>query len=183
MSYLGSPFQHDLFVSYSHGAFPDNHDPELKRWSQKFAEDLRAELAGSGEFDAISVFLDEGERSDENVDRTEQLTGLLRDRVVNSALFTLLMTPHYLRSKWCRQEFDWWCEQHHPDTLGAGGRAYVCRVRPNDQAAWPEPIKDLVGHFCYDQDKEPDMARPSPGVARSAIWTTTTTCWSPCPEG
>jgi hypothetical protein len=158
--FLGEPFEHDLFVSYSHGAFEGTHDSDLKLWSQKFAKDLRAELKGTTEFEKISVFLDEGERADENVDRTEQLTGLLRDRVANSALFTLLMTPHYLRSKWCRQEFDWWCEKHHPDTLGAGGRVYICRVRPSDQATWPEPIRDVVGYFCYDRDKNPDKAPP-----------------------
>jgi hypothetical protein len=160
MSFLGEPFKHDLFVSYSHGAFKGKHDSHLKLWSQKFAEDLRAELAGSGEFDDISVFLDESERPDENVDRTEQLTTQLRERVVSSALFTLLMTPQYLKSKWCLQEFDWWCEKHHPDTLGAGGRVYVCQVRPSDKAAWPNPIADLVGYHLYDRDKETEKARP-----------------------
>jgi hypothetical protein len=160
MPFLGEPFQHDLFVSYSHGAFKGQHDADLKLWSQKFADDLRAELAGTTEFEKVSVFLDEGERSDENVDRTEQLTRLLHDRVAGSALFTLLMTPHYLRSKWCRQELDWWCEKHRPDTLGAGSRVYICRVRPSDGGAWPEPLKDVVGYFCYDRDKPPDKARP-----------------------
>jgi len=158
--FLGEPFKHDLFVSYSHGAFRGKHEPELKAWSQKFAEDLREEIALLDGFDEISVFLDESDRSDENVDRTEQLTGLLQGRVVGSALFTLLMTPKYLRSKWCRQEFDWWCKKHHPDMLGAGARLYVCRVLPSDEGNWPEPIKDVVGHFCYDRDKEPEMARP-----------------------
>ena len=160
MCFLGEPFKHDLFVSYSHGAFAGTHNSDLKLWSQKFAKDLRAELAGSGEFNGISMFLDEGERSDENVDRTEQLTGQLHASVTGSALFTLLLTPHYLRSKWCRQELDWWCGKHHPDTLGAGSRAYVCRVRPSDQATWPEPIKDVVGYFCYDRDENEDKARP-----------------------
>ena len=45
MGFLGEPFRHDLFVSYSHGAFAGKHDSDLKLWSQKFAEDLRAELA------------------------------------------------------------------------------------------------------------------------------------------
>jgi hypothetical protein len=158
--FLGEPFQHDLFVSYSHGAFPDEHNSALKAWSQKFANDLREELRGTPEFKAISLYLDESDRSDENVDRTAQLTGLLGDRVANSALFTLLMTPHYLRSKWCCQEFDWWSTKHLPDALGAGGRVYVCRVRPSDQTSWPEPIKDVVGYFCYDRDEDPDKARP-----------------------
>jgi hypothetical protein len=160
MSFLGKPFQHDLFVSYSHGAFRGQHDSDLKLWSQKFAKDLRKELAGSDGFEEISVFLDEGDRSDENVDRTAQLTDLLRERVINSALLTVLMTPHYLRSKWCRQELDWWREKNHPDTLGAGGRVYVCRVRPTGDAVWPEQIADLVGYHCYDRDKDPDKARP-----------------------
>jgi hypothetical protein len=158
--FLGEPFKHDLFVSYSHGAFAGNHDADQKLWSQRLAEDLRKELAGTAEFENISVFLDEADRPDENVPRTEQLTGLLRDRVAGSALFTLLMSPHYLRSKWCRQELDWWCEKHHPDTFGAGGRIYICRVRPSNEGTWPEPLKDIAGYFCYDRDKDPDRARP-----------------------
>jgi hypothetical protein len=160
MSFLGEPLKHDLFVSYSHGAFKGEHNSDLKLWSQKFAEDLRKELAGNTVFEEISVFLDEGERSDENVDRTEKLSRLLHGRVAGSALFALLMTPHYLRSKWCRQELDWWCEKHHPDTVGAGSRVYVCRVRPSDETDWPEPLKDVVGFFCYDRNKDPDKARP-----------------------
>ncbi len=160
MSFLGEPFQHDLFVSYSHGAFKGENDSHLKRWSQMFAKELREEFAGTTEFKDISVFLDESKRSDENVDRTEKLTGLLHDRVAGSALFALLMTPQYLRSKWCRQELDWWCERHHPDTFAAGSRISVCRVRPSDEDAWPERVKDVVGYFGYDRNKEPDKARP-----------------------
>jgi hypothetical protein len=160
MCFLGEPFQHDLFVSYSHGAFVGTHDSDLKLWSQKFAKDLRAELIGAGEFDGLSVFLDEAERSDESVDRTAQLTGQLQDRVTRSALFALLMTPHYLKSKWCRQEYEWWSAKHHPDTLGAGDRAYVCRVRHSDSAAWPDALRDVVGYFCYDRGKDRDKARP-----------------------
>jgi hypothetical protein len=160
MSFLGEPFKHDLFVSYSHGAFNGQHDSELKRWSQKFAKDLRAELAGTTEFEEISVFLEEGDGSDENLDRTEQLTALLRDRVANSGLLTVLMTPQYLRSKWCRQELDWWCEKNHSDTLGAVSRIFVCHVLPTDDAVWPKPIKSVVGYFCYDRNKAPDEARP-----------------------
>jgi hypothetical protein len=36
-SFLGEPFGHDRFVSYSHAAFAGNHDPDLKLWSHKFA--------------------------------------------------------------------------------------------------------------------------------------------------
>jgi hypothetical protein len=61
MCVVGKPFEHDLFVSYSHGTFKGQHDSDLKLWSQKFAEDLRAELAL--ELEEISVFLDQSERT------------------------------------------------------------------------------------------------------------------------
>ena len=50
-----------------------------------------------------------------------------------------------------------------------GDRAKMARCRrpparlpvlPSDEDGWPEPIKDVVGHFCYDCDVEPVMARP-----------------------
>ena len=47
MGFLGKPFKHDLFVSYSHGAFKGQHDSDLKRWSQKFAKDLQAGVRSS----------------------------------------------------------------------------------------------------------------------------------------
>lgn len=160
MGVLGKPFEHDLFVSYSHGAFKGQHDSDLKLWSQKFAEDLRAELAGTPEFEEISVFLDQSERSDESVDRTADLARHLQRQVQDSALLTILMTPHYLRSDWCRQEREWWCAKHQPDVLGAGDRIFVCRVRPTGEAPWPAELPAAVGYHCYDQNKEPDRARP-----------------------
>ena len=158
--FLGEPFEHDFYVSYSHGAHNGQRDTDLMLWSQKFAKDLRAELAGSREFEDISVFLDESDRSDESVAIPEQLADLLRNRVTNSALLVIVMTPYWLRSKWCRQEFEWWCEKHHPDSLDADGRIFICRVRQSSEADWPEPIQDLLGYFCYDRDKKPEMARP-----------------------
>ena len=160
MSYLGEPFRHDLFVSYSHGSLAGRLDSDLKLWSQRFAAELRSELEGLPEFEGISVFLDEDDRADESVDRTERLTGQLREHVKQSALFTLLMTPHYQRSRWCRQELDWWSEKHRPDSFGAGERLYLCRVRPSDEKDFPDQLKDLVGYFCYDRAKPPDKARP-----------------------
>lgn len=159
-SFLGKPFRHDLFVSYSHGAFAGEHDAELKLWSQKFAKDLREELAGTTEFQKFSMFLDESERSDESVDRTADLPEHLQRRVAKSALLTILMTPHYLLSDWCRQEREWWCEKHHPDALGVGDRIFVCRVRSTEDEPWPSVLPAAVGYHCYDKSKEPDRARP-----------------------
>ena len=65
--YLGEPFAHDVYVSYSPGAAGER-DPDLNAWSRKFADDIRVELLSVGEFEHLSVFLDESDRSHENVD-------------------------------------------------------------------------------------------------------------------
>jgi hypothetical protein len=46
MSFLGEPFKHDLFVSYSHGDFDRPGDPKLKAWSQAFIRALPDGSAG-----------------------------------------------------------------------------------------------------------------------------------------
>jgi hypothetical protein len=147
----------DVYVSYSHGAFGGDGESDLKVWSQKFAHDLRAELAGTLEFQGVSFFLDESSRSDE---AAGLLWDQLRSRVTGSAILVILMTPQWLRSKWCRQEFEWWCEQQNPDALGVGGRVFVCRVLPTDEAGWPMPLQGVGGYFCYDRDRDPGEARP-----------------------
>lgn len=160
MSFVGNPFKHDIFVSYSHGAFDSNHDPDLKQWSNKFVNDLRNELVGTAEFEDLSLYLDESNRSDESIDRTANLSEHLMQSVRVSALLTVLMTPHYLRSNWCRQEREWWHEVQESDTVPTKGRVFICRVRPTDDASWPSDLPMAAGYHCYDQNKEPDRARP-----------------------
>ena len=93
----------DVFFSYSHAAFEGRSNSELRRWSQKLAKDLREELSFSG-VENLSLYLDESERKDESVDPTELLGSQLKEKVAGAALLALLMTPHYLRSEWCKRE-------------------------------------------------------------------------------
>ena len=44
MSYIGKPFEHDLFVSYSHGTIEGAGLSPLKRWSDGFIRELESEL-------------------------------------------------------------------------------------------------------------------------------------------
>ena len=152
-------FPIDVFFSYSHGAFEGQSHSELKRWSQKLAEDLREELSFSG-LENLSLYLDESERKDESVDPTEVLGSQLKEKASSAALLTLLMTPQYLRSEWCRWERAWWKERNHPDPLSVGGRVFVSRVYPTEEADWPAELKGLLGYFFYDKDKPLEVARP-----------------------
>src|SRR5262249_32630970 len=129
------------------------------RWSQKLAEDLREELSVSG-LANLSLYLDESARTDESVDPTEDLSRQLKAKVSSAALLTLLMTPQYLRSAWCRRERAWWQERHQPDPLSVGGRIFVSRALSTNEDEWPEELKGLLGYFFFDKDKLAEEARP-----------------------
>lgn len=151
-------FPVDLFFSYSHGAFSGQSNSELKRWSQKLAEDLREELNFAGL--EVSLFLDESDRQDESVDRTESLDLQLRSQVEGAGLFLMLLSPQYLRSAWCRQELAWW-QARSGDAAGAeGSRLFLVRVHPTDETTWPQGLGQIPGYFFYDRDLPEEQIRP-----------------------
>jgi hypothetical protein len=152
-------FSIDVFFSYSHAAFHGRSDSELKRWSQKLANDLREELLYL-QFEDLRFFLDESEREDESVDPTEKLGDQLKEKAVSAALFALLLTPHYLRSEWCRLEREWWKNRNPADRLSVGGRVFVANVHPTDETDLPDELKSLPGYFFYDKNKPFELARP-----------------------
>lgn len=151
-------FPVDVFFSYSHGAFSGQSNSELKRWSQKLAEDLREELNFTG-LD-VSLFLDESDRQDESVDRTESLDLQLRQQVERAGLFLMMMSPQYLRSAWCRQELDWWQGRSGGDAFAVGNRLLIARIYPTNEAAWPKGLGEIPGYFFYDRDLPEEQIRP-----------------------
>jgi hypothetical protein len=156
MCFLGEPFEHDLFVSYSHGAFAGVDHLPLKKWSEALAADLEAQIRQIRLFREADVFRDVNERPGHGVDPTEPLTDQLKEHIARSALLVILMSPDYVASGWCQKEREWWWERQMSDTFGAGGRVFVCRVMPNvkrlpwsqqqDAEDWPLELKDDQGH-------------------------------------
>jgi hypothetical protein len=165
LAYSGQPFAHDIFVSYSHGDVEGTGESRLKQWSQAFARELEAELRAQPRFGRdIRIFLDQHHRPSQAVDPMAALTEQLRADIGGSAVLTILMSPHYLRSEWCRQEREWWSETQRQLALPTDGRIAVARIWPT-QEAWPDVLNDsrgepLVG-FCF-YDKENAELRPQP---------------------
>ena len=81
MSFLGEPFKHDLFVSYSHGDFDGSGKSNLKTWSQAFVRELEGELRQHPKFRELKIFLDQHHRPDQGLDPMEALTEQLRDEI------------------------------------------------------------------------------------------------------
>jgi hypothetical protein len=169
MCFLDKPFQHDLFVSYSHGDVDRSGESKLKTWSQAFARELEGELRQAPKFGEVTVFLDQHRHPSQSVDPTVQLTKKVKDEVGAAALLIVLMSPHYLLSKWCGDERDWWlaCQPNH--RLATDGRIVVARIWPTDPPwsddPWPPTLADerghpLVGFTFYDLKNA--VSRPWP---------------------
>lgn len=165
MSYVGPPFKHDVFLSYSHGDFDGSGNSILKQWSQGFARELERELRVLPNIGAdIAVFLDQHHRPGQGLDPTSPLTDQLQSQIAASACLAVLMSPHYLRSQWCTEERDWWCRSQDANGLPPSGRIAVARIWPTADP-WPNNLCDqhgepLIGFNFYDKVKA--ELRPQP---------------------
>lgn len=172
MPFLENPFEHDIFVSYSHGDFDGAGHSPLNSWSQQFAKDLDNQIRQIRHFRELRLFLDESQRPDQGVDPTIPLTTQLQHDIKASGLLLILMTPDYLASEWCTNERDWWFAENQQTGIEVEGRVFVCRVIPNvtnlewksstDHEIWPDVIKDQEGHgltgFWFHSRDDVDFA-------------------------
>jgi hypothetical protein len=183
MSFVGDPFDLDIFVSYSHGDIQGNGQSPLKQWSQSFVRELQIEL--QVEINAATkLFLDENPRPGQGVDRMAPLSGDLKDKISGAAILTVLMTPQYLGSYWCRQERDWWIESQRRHGIPHENRIAVARVLPTVHTDWPPVLTDgagnrYVGVHFFDRSLEtgarpygwPQVNGATGGLFRDAVVT------------
>jgi hypothetical protein len=147
MAFVGSPYRHDIFVSYSHGDVQGDGRALLKQWSQGFVRELELELRAFFDLGAeIKIFLDQNQRPGQGVDPMAPLTAGLKSEVAASAILAVLMTPQYVGSHWCKQEREWWVEAQRDFGLPHHKRIAVARVWSTGETPWPEHLVDSDGH-------------------------------------
>lgn len=149
LSYVGDPFRHDLFVSYSHGSDADG-DPTLQGWSLAFVRELERELRADRAFrDTLSLFIDAQGAQGQRLDRMAPLTDQLDAHVGAAALLLVLMTPDYQASSWCRDERNWWAAKQADLAIDPAGRVAMVRAWPVPaewpDGPWPAPLADRAG--------------------------------------
>lgn len=145
MPFVGDPFRHDVFVSYSHGDVQGDGASPLKQWSQSFVQELRREL----QFEinaAIDIFIDESARPGQGVDRMAPLSDDLNTKIGAAAILLVLMSPQYLGSVWCGKELDWWVAAQADTGIAHATRIAVARVLPTGDAEWPKLLTDDAGN-------------------------------------
>lgn len=166
MTYVGAPFEHDVFISYSHGA-DSSGEPYLKAWSGAFVAALERELRVERRFrNDLRVFLDQQLRPGDGIDPMAALTDQLQAQISGSAILLVLMCPDYLASKWCGQEREWWCA--HQDAIGfpSNGRISVVKILPTSEP-WPLTLTDSSGQNLVGFSFHVDMG----GIDRPVGWT------------
>ncbi len=146
MAYVGPPFAHDIFVSYSHGD-DGSGQSFLQPWSAAFARELERELRADRRFrQQLKIFLDENQRPGQGIDPMAPLSDQLRKDIGAAAILLVLMSPDYLASQWCAEERDWWCARQRELGLAADERIAVVRVWPTEDEPWPPSLSDSRGH-------------------------------------
>jgi hypothetical protein len=165
MPYLAPHFHHDVFMSYAHGHIPgvlsSNSevlvDP-LKRWSQALIDKLREDLGSLfTEFDELDIW------DDRSIDPTAPMTDELRNKVKNSCLLLIMMSPRYLASAWCTDELTWFEHQFTERRKGLG-RVFIVRAVSTDCNKWPAFLKDERGHadlgFLFHRETDDENVEP-----------------------
>ena len=146
LAYVGDPFLHDLFITYSHGGDDGSGRGYLLPWSESFKNELNREFRVNRKFrDGLRIFIDKDHRPGHGVDPMEPLTDEMREQVGASAVVVALMSPDYLASDWCARERDWWHQRQRELDLPAKGRVAVVRILPTEER-WPESFTDSEGN-------------------------------------
>jgi hypothetical protein len=160
MAFVGSPFVHDLFISYSHGGDDGKGNGYLQPWSAAFAQALESELRADRKFrETLRMFLDRDLRPEHGVDPMAPLTEQLNEQIGASALLVVLMSPDYLASRWCADEREWWFSTQQTLGLPTDERVAVVKIWPTEEA-WPPRLTDsrgepLVGFMFHAQSDGP----------------------------
>ena len=156
MSFVGDPFSHDLFVSYSHGAARDTGRSRLASWSETLVEELEVELKDvEPAFDKrLDIFIDK------ELDPTLHLTPQLKGKVGDAAMLLVIMSPRYLASDWCQKELSWFEAEIKGRDKGKGC-VLVVRALPTEGAEWPRILKDdrgetMLGFLFHPEPPEDD---------------------------
>ena len=141
MAYLPR-FEHDVFVSYSHGV-PDGTGV-LKKWTLDLVGKLEGHIReGHPEFIGLAIW------KDPMLDYTLQLAPQLEGVVKSSAILFIVMSQFYLKSPWCKKEGHWFCEQIQDHS----GRVFMIHAQPTDKSEWPKFLNDLPGFPFHGQQK------------------------------
>nr|WP_295832735.1 toll/interleukin-1 receptor domain-containing protein [uncultured Azospirillum sp.] len=172
MSYVGEPYEYDVFVSYAR-AEKETGAPLLMNWSQHVARTLRMQLASVLNKNPNLQFQDSLDQ--DHLRSGEHLSDVFQDRIRRSAVMLIMMSPYYVTSTWCREELACFFDQTRKDGRNLAQHCVVLLLGPVPDTDWPEELKDRMGKPVFYRDYVDDATELPIGIMNHSDPTLTET--------
>lgn len=140
-------FENDIFISYCHR---DNISPENESgWVDHFHDQLEISLNRRSGGKKITLWRDKRLKGNTLFDDR------IREKVLNSVLFLVLLSPNYLNSEYCRKELNlFYCQTRttpYPISINGDLRILTILLRNIHHEKWPTQLKGTTGFPMNDQ--------------------------------
>lgn len=147
-------FEYDVFISYAH---LDNQP--LVEGEEGWISELHRVLERR-----LAMLLGETPRiwRDKELRGNDYFDDVIAKGFHKAALFLSVVTPRYVRSDYCRMEFEEFCRKAQEEgSLAVGDRARVMKVlkTPIELGEMPPPMPDLLGYEFFRFDPESGKLR------------------------
>lgn len=175
MSFVGPPYTHDIFISYSHGTDGSGEDSYFKQWSRCFWKTLEKNLKAYQKLRGFTLFFDESPGRGLGIDNTINLDRQIETFVRGSATFVPLLSHRYFGSTWCQRELEMWCDEQQRKGRLTEGRLIPIQIwgeppdtlwerDPARKNTWPEVLADTVfsGLIGFDFYSAAEMLKGLP---------------------
>src|SRR5689334_3419938 len=138
-------WDHELFVSYAHvddRYFLDVH----LGWVSQLVEVLRRELeVEAGRPEEVRIW-----RDSEALRGNHAVSPEISRRVRSSALLLVVLSPGYIKSRWCQQELELFVESRGTE----GDWIFVVEKIPVERDRWPAVLRNRKTYsFWYADDQ------------------------------
>lgn len=152
-----SAFERDIFISYCH---TDNENPIGVGWIEVFHKILGIRLR-----QILGARVPEEEPSiwrDARLQGNDEFAEVLADELRKVALVVSIMSPSYVRSKWCAREVSEFCqaaEERGGLIVGNKTRIFKVLKTPVERGEHPAVLQGQIGYEFFTLDKETKIPR------------------------
>ena len=147
-------FEDDIFISYAHvdnDPLAEGQEGWITLLEQRLRKRLR-QLLGED----LKLW------RDPKLQGNDVFSDVLLARLKKVASLVSVLSPRYLRSDWCQNELNAFCQQADVQgglTLGSKSRVFKVVKTYISRDKHPEPLQSMLGYEFYDYDEGSGRAR------------------------
>lgn len=135
--------EHDVFISYAHrDNQPILHGDSARGWVSNFDEILRNLLTRELGRDARIW-------RDPSIDTGEYFWDKIKGNLLKSKAFILILSPSYINSEWCRNEFDTFIRERKPIRVGDKSCIFPIVKKPIENGEIPLDLQNFLKDVLF----------------------------------